>query len=89
MCLCPAVGHPTIRDKRQLGSPPTGSLPWILRGMLGSPHPMMTRFPMLFGPMSLVTTASPSPSAEFSYTYLKNSMSHVHNLDSYGNGAKE
>lgn len=44
---------------------------------------------MLFSPTSLVTKASPSPSAEFGYTRLKNSMSHVHNLSSFGNGAKE
>lgn len=44
---------------------------------------------MLFSPTSLVTKASPSPSAEFGYTRLKNSTSHVHNLRSFGNRAKE
>lgn len=44
---------------------------------------------MLFSPTSLVTEASPSPSAEFGYTHLKNSTSHVHNLSSFGNRAKD
>lgn len=33
-----------VRDKRQLGSPPTGSLAWILQGLIGrlsSPRPVM------------------------------------------------
>lgn len=44
---------------------------------------------MLFSPMSLVMRVSPSLFAEPSYTHLKNSTTHIRNLNFFGSGAKE
>lgn len=67
----------------------TQALPWILHG-LGSWIPLTLQHPVMF-PYAVQSHefGDNNSSAEFSCTCLKDLTSHIHDLNSFGNGAKE